>query len=139
MKHALKATLVATMLLGGVATAAQAQTANNSGTGNTAPGATSGNNTPSLGASSQANPPRSDSAAPAAVTTTTDPSRTNQAPVAGANSFTEAQARARIQDKGFGEVKDLKRDDKGVWRGTAMKDGKSVAVALDYQGNIVGQ
>lgn len=76
--------------------------------------------------------------APAAVTTTTAPSRTNAAPVAGANSFTMSQARSKIEDKGFANVTNLKKDSKGVWRGTAMKSGKSVAVALDYQGNVVG-
>ncbi len=81
----------------------------------------------------------STSPSPAAVTTTAEPSRTTEAPVPGANSFTEGQARARIEERGFAQVTDLKKDDKGIWRGTAMKDGKSVAVALDYQGNIVGQ
>ena len=81
----------------------------------------------------------STSPSPAAVTTTAGPSRTTEAPVSGANSFTEGQARSRIEDRGFAEVKELKKDDQGVWRGMAMKDGKSVAVALDYQGNIVGQ
>ena len=76
---------------------------------------------------------------PAPATTTTAPLRTNEAPVAGANSFTEGQARARIEERGFAQVTDLKKDDQGIWRATAMKDGKSVAVALDYQGNIVGQ
>lgn len=76
--------------------------------------------------------------APAAVTTS-EPSRTSEAPVAGANSFTESQARGRIEERGFAQVTDLKKDDKGIWRGTAMKDGKSVAVALDYQGNVVAQ
>lgn len=106
-----------------------------------APGAatTPGVNTPSLGASSQPAPARATSTAPAAVSTTTAPSRTNAAPVAGANSFTEGQARSRIEEKGFGQVTGLKKDDKGVWHGSAMKDGKSVSVALDYQGNIVTQ
>lgn len=81
----------------------------------------------------------STSPSPAAVTTTAAPSRTTEAPVAGANSFTEGQARSRIEERGFAEVKDLKKDDQGIWRGMAMKDGKSTAVALDYQGNIVGQ
>ncbi|MDK1494853.1 PepSY domain-containing protein [Sinorhizobium sp. 7-81] len=61
------------------------------------------------------------------------------APVAGANSFTEAQAKARIEEAGYTEVSSLKLDDKGVWQATAMKDGKSVSVALDYQGNITAQ
>jgi len=59
------------------------------------------------------------------------------APVAGANSFTESQAKARIEARGFSNVSALKKDDKSIWRGTAMKDGKSVSVALDYQGNVV--
>jgi uncharacterized caspase-like protein len=59
------------------------------------------------------------------------------APVEGANSFTEEQAKERIVEAGYADVTGLTLDDKGVWRGTAMKDGKSVNVALDYQGNIV--
>jgi hypothetical protein len=61
------------------------------------------------------------------------------APVEGANSFTEAQAKARIEEAGYTEVSGLKLDDKGVWQATAMKDGKSVSVALDYQGNVTAQ
>lgn len=59
------------------------------------------------------------------------------APVEGANSFTEAQAKERIADAGYTDVSALKLDDKGVWRGTATKDGQSVSVGLDYQGNVV--
>ncbi len=81
----------------------------------------------------------STSPAPAAVTTTGGLSRTTEAPVAGANSFTENQARSRIEERGYSQVMDLKKDDKGVWRGMATKDGKPVQVALDYQGNIVSQ
>ena len=60
-------------------------------------------------------------------------------PLPGANSFTESQARGRIEDRGFVGVADLKKDDQGIWRGTAMKDGKTVNVALDYKGNVVAQ
>jgi hypothetical protein len=28
---------------------------------------------------------------------------------------------------------------KGVWRGTAMRDGKSVDVSLDFEGNVVAR
>ncbi len=87
-------------------------------------------------AASPAAPARSNTAAPAAVSTSDNP-RTSAAPVAGANSYTEGQARARLEEKGFGNVSDLKKDDKGVWRANAMKDGKSTPVALDYQGNVV--
>ncbi len=57
----------------------------------------------------------------------------------GANSFTETQAAKRIGDAGFGKVTGLKKDDQGVWRGKAEKDGKSVEVGLDYRGNVMAK
>jgi hypothetical protein len=36
-------------------------------------------------------------------------------------------------------VSELRKDDQGVWRGTAMKDGKSVTVSVDFQGNVTAQ
>ena len=82
------------------------------------------------------------SGAVVAQTSTTTPSTspqtgTQQPPVAGANSFTEAQAQDRIEKAGFTEVKGLKKDDQGIWRGSAMQSGKQVNVALDFQGNVV--
>jgi hypothetical protein len=61
------------------------------------------------------------------------------APVEGANSFTESQAKDRIEKAGYTGVKDLKKDDKGVWNAAGMKDGKAVSIALDYQGNVVAK
>ena len=61
------------------------------------------------------------------------------APVAGANSFTEGQAKSRIESNGYANVSELRKDDQGVWRGKAMKDGKSVSVSLDFQGNVTAQ
>ncbi len=61
------------------------------------------------------------------------------APVKGANSFTEGQAKSRIEARGYTQVKGLQKDDSGVWRGTAMKDGKSTTVSVDFQGNVVAQ
>lgn len=61
------------------------------------------------------------------------------APAAGANSFTEGQAKSRIEAKGFSNVSGLKKDSKGVWRGTAMKSGKQENVSVDFQGNVVAQ
>jgi hypothetical protein len=58
------------------------------------------------------------------------------APVEGANSFTEGQARSRIEKQGFTNVTGLTKDDKGVWRGRAMRGGKQVTVSLDFQGNV---
>jgi len=57
-------------------------------------------------------------------------------PVAGANSFTEGEAKSRIEARGFANVTELNKDDQGVWRGKAMRDGMSVDVALDFQGNV---
>lgn len=61
------------------------------------------------------------------------------APLSGANSFTEEQARDRIAKAGYASVSALKKDDQGVWRGTASKDGHQVNVAVDYRGNVVTQ
>jgi hypothetical protein len=58
------------------------------------------------------------------------------APVAGKNSFTEAQAKARIEEAGYTDVTGLKLDDQGVWRASATKDGKQASVSLDFQGNV---
>lgn len=58
------------------------------------------------------------------------------APVAGKNSFTEDQAKSRIEEAGYKDVSGLKLDDQGVWRATASKDGKSAMVSLDFQGNV---
>ena len=55
----------------------------------------------------------------------------------GANTFTENQAKTRIEAGGYANVSALKKDEKGVWHATAMKDGKSVQVSLDVQGKIV--
>ncbi len=57
-------------------------------------------------------------------------------PARGSNSFTASEARGRIQDKGFANVTDLKKDNAGVWRGKAQKNGQTVSVWLDYKGNV---
>ena len=49
----------------------------------------------------------------------------------GANSFTEGQAKSRLEGAG------LMND--GVWRGKAMRNGKSVTVGFDYKGNIAAE
>jgi hypothetical protein len=83
------------------------------------------------------NPPASQGPNNPAVNTT----GTNNpgAPVAGANSFTEGQAKSRLENDGYAEVSGLKKDDAGVWRGKAKKGGKSMDVSLDFQGNIVAK
>ncbi|MEJ0048592.1 MAG: hypothetical protein WDN04_22645 [Rhodospirillales bacterium] len=81
--------------------------------------------------------PSTNSPSPPAVATGGGDSNTNAAPVAGKNSFTEAQARARLRKHGYHSVSALTQDDQSIWRGTATKHGKKVDVAVDYQGNIV--
>ena len=87
-------------------------------------------------------------AASALAQTTTDPKTpavatpdtTNPAaPVAGANSFTEAQAKERFEKAGFTSVTDLVKNKDGVWQGNAMRGGAKVQVSLDFQGNVVAK
>src|SRR6187399_1130410 len=84
-----------------------------------------------------ASPANRDANTPAVNTPNSSPNP--GAPVAGANSFTEGQAKSRIEDKGFKNVSDLKKDDNGVWRGKAEQNGKAVNVSVDFQGNVVAQ
>jgi hypothetical protein len=58
------------------------------------------------------------------------------APAKGSNSFSESQAKSRIADRGYANVTDLKKDENGVWRGTAQHSGQPVQVWLDYKGNV---
>ena len=55
---------------------------------------------------------------------------------AGANSFTEGQARSRLEDAGFAAIEGLVKDDQGFWRGRAVRGGQPNEVALDYRGRI---
>ena len=83
------------------------------------------------------NPPAQDSPQNSAINSQDSSNRQVTAPVAGANSFTEGQAKSRIEKMGFADVTDLKKDDNGVWRGRAMKGGQMVDVSVDYQGNVI--
>ncbi len=81
----------------------------------------------------------------AAQTSTTSPMPTpragvdTNAPLPGANSFTENQVRERLESNGFTGATGLRKDDQGIWRGTAMRNGASTPVAVDYRGNIFQQ
>ena len=86
----------------------------------------------------QPSPPANRNANTPAVNTPNSPPNPG-APVAGANSFTEGQAKSRIEAHGFTSVGQLKKDRDGVWRGTATQAGKSVKVSVDFQGNVVSQ
>ena len=97
--------------------------------GRSLPGVTT--NTPA-----QLNPSNNSSATPPAVTTSNANNKTAAAPVKGRNSFTMNEARRRIEKGGFTQVTGLKKDADGVWRGKGMKNGSSVDVYCDYQGNV---
>lgn len=61
------------------------------------------------------------------------------APLPGANSFTEEQVRERLESNGYASVTALRKDQQGIWRGTAMRNGGTLPVAVDYRGNIFQQ
>ena len=63
------------------------------------------------------------------------PHRTSVA-AKGRNSFTQAQARARIAKAGYTGVSGLVKDANGVWQGTATKGGAKANVSLDYKGDV---
>jgi hypothetical protein len=60
----------------------------------------------------------------------------SSAPVAGRNSFTEGQAKSRIEAAGYSNVSNLRKDNEGIWRGKADKGGTQREVSLDFQGNV---
>jgi hypothetical protein len=60
----------------------------------------------------------------------------SNAPVAGRNSFTEGQAKSRIEAAGYSNVSGLQKDDSGIWRGKADKAGTKTDVSVDFQGNV---
>ena len=66
----------------------------------------------------------------------TSDTKNPDAPVAGKNSFTESQARSRIEAAGFTGVSELMKDKDGVWHGKASKAGTTQTVNLDFQGNV---
>jgi hypothetical protein len=82
---------------------------------------------------------QSSSPNPPAVSTSNAQSKTTAAPVPGKNSFTESEARKRLESFGYSAVSGLHQDDQSIWRATASKNGQQVQVGLDYQGNIVSQ
>ena len=68
----------------------------------------------------------------AIATTTANASQ----PAHGANSFTMGEAKSRMEHDGFSNVTNMHKDNDGVWRAQAQKDGGSAQVWLDYKGNI---
>jgi putative membrane protein len=101
-------------------------------------------------ASQTSAPPPADAAAPPPAPAQADAANTGNAAVkpahqetsaasAGANSFTEAQAKEHLRNAGYADVTGMSQDSNGVWHGTATKAGKSVPVSVDFKGNISTQ
>lgn len=65
--------------------------------------------------------------------------RTAATPQPGANSFTEGQARGRIEAAGYSDVTELQKDDQGIWRGRGTREGRQVGVALDFTGAVTSR
>ena len=65
------------------------------------------------------------------------PTMDSGAPLKGANSFTENQAKGRAMAAGFTSLSALKKDADGIWRGSALFNEKNVNVAIDFKGNVV--
>lgn len=131
----MKTAAISVLLTLGLASAAMAQATNQPQTGNS-PSATS--RTPgNMGAGGNGNP--------AVKSTAPNADQAQRSPggavklEAGANSFTEAQAKSRIEGAGFAGVTGLSKDDQGIWRGKAQRDGKQVTVGLDFKGNIASE
>jgi hypothetical protein len=82
-------------------------------------------------------PPAKDGPQNSAINSPNSSNRQLDAPVAGRNSFTEGEAKSRIEKMGFSNVTNLQKDEHGVWRGRATKDSKTVEVSVDYQGNVI--
>lgn len=49
--------------------------------------------------------------------------------------FTQDQARQHLMHLGYTNVSELQKDAHGNWAGTAMKDGKTVPVAVGLKGD----
>jgi len=65
------------------------------------------------------------------------PSDTASRPLAkGHNSFTEGEAKSRLEKAGYSDVTGLKLDQDGLWQAKATRGGQPVRVALDYKGDI---
>jgi ABC-type Fe3+-hydroxamate transport system substrate-binding protein len=83
--------------------------------------------------------PDSEKTNPAVATDEAVAQREATAPAAGANSFTEGQARDRIIAAGYTDVTALAQAEDGTWRGSALMSGQSQSVVLDYQGNVTAE
>ena len=124
---------VASVLIIGVALAqapTNAPATSTQSSATTVPAATTAPNTTTGGLTGKAAASGNDNQAVATTSASADQ------PAKGSNSFTQGEAASHIEAKGFTNVSGLTKDQDGIWRGTAQKDGQSRSVWLDYKGNV---
>ena len=52
------------------------------------------------------------------------------------SAVTIDQAKSRIEEAGYSNLSDLRKDPKGVWRAKAVKDGLTISVTLEANGKV---
>lgn len=71
---------------------------------------------------------------------TKSPDKMTGVPLAkGATSFTQEQAKKRLEEAGYSQVSDLTKDADGLWHARAMHHGHQVNAAVDYKGNVAAR
>jgi hypothetical protein len=74
---------------------------------------------------------------PQTLPSTPEPSsRGSTLPSQTGSVFTTDQAKSQIEAAGYSNVSGLRKDGKGIWRGSALKDGSAVNVTLDVDGKV---
>jgi hypothetical protein len=76
-------------------------------------------------------------ASPLLAPTSLTSAQANCAPDERIDGSTADQARMRMEGASFNHVRDLKKGCDNVWHGLAMKDGASVHVAAQPQGQVM--
>jgi hypothetical protein len=82
--------------------------------------------------------PEADKTNPAVATEEAVAEREAAAPAIGANSFTQEQAKERIEAAGYTGITELTKGEDGIWRAVAALGGQTQEVSVDYQGNVTG-
>jgi hypothetical protein len=82
--------------------------------------------------------PDADKTNPAVATEEAVAEREAAAPAIGANSFTQEQAKQRIEAAGYTGITELTKGEDGIWRAVATLSGQTQEVSVDYQGNVTG-
>src|ERR1700722_16314173 len=82
------------------------------------------------------NEPCSTTTTPASQTLPSAPAAAPPSQSSSSGAVTIGQAKSQIEQAGYSNVSGLRKDLKGVWRGNAVKDGLTVEVRVDANGNV---